>query len=179
MAAPQTSTQARAGPIDNRDVEEWTQRFNEVLAKPGEVIHSSSPASAQSWNNSLFACFNPIDLCLVSCCLPCVTFGKTHHRLNRDANLDGYEPVNTSCLLFCASSCVGLHWIPAAMQRAQVRAKFHLQGTCLGDLALSCCCACCSLVQQEKEAQEKAPPAAQAIQQEYQPSADMAYPGKR
>jgi hypothetical protein len=40
--------------------------------------------------------FNPIDLCLVTYCCPCVTFGKTHHRLRKDPNLAGYEPINTS-----------------------------------------------------------------------------------
>lgn len=38
------------------------------------------------------------------------------------------------------------------MQRADVRKKFDLQGSCLSDAAINCCCACCSLVQQDKEA---------------------------
>jgi hypothetical protein len=29
-------------------------------------------------------------------CLPCVTFGKTHHRVRKDASMQGYEPINTS-----------------------------------------------------------------------------------
>ncbi|KAL2760960.1 hypothetical protein ACRALDRAFT_1073412 [Sodiomyces alcalophilus JCM 7366] len=178
MAAPHASAQAGASPIDDRDIGEWTQRFNAALANPGEVVKSSSPASAQSWSNSLFACFNPVDLCLVSCCLPCVTFGKTYHRLNRDPNLEGYQPVNTSCLMFCATACLGVHWIPGAMQRAQVREKFQLSGNCITDLALSFCCACCTLVQQEKEVQEKSSLVSQAIKQEYQAPGGMTYPGQ-
>lgn len=32
-----------------------------------------------------------------------------------------------------------------------MRAKFNLEGSCLGDWAGACCCGCCALVQEEKE----------------------------
>ena len=47
--------------------------------------------------------------------------------------------------------CVGLHWIPMLMQRADIRQKYNLQGDFVTDLLTSCCCGCCSLIQQEKE----------------------------
>lgn len=93
MSAP---AQPSTGPINDQDVNEWKIRLNEVLAKPGEVVNSKSPESAQPWYESFFGCFSPIDLCCMTYCLPCVTFGKTHHRLRKDANLVGYEPINTS-----------------------------------------------------------------------------------
>lgn len=37
------------------------------------------------------------------------------------------------------------------MQRADVRKKYDLQGSCISDAAINCCCACCSLIQQDKE----------------------------
>jgi hypothetical protein len=33
---------------------------------------------------------------LITYCVPCVTFGKTHHRTRKDATMAGYEPINTS-----------------------------------------------------------------------------------
>ncbi|MBE7182090.1 MAG: PLAC8 family protein, partial [Terriglobus roseus] len=53
------------------------------------------------------------------------------------------------------SSC--LAWLPASLQRADVRKKYGLQGSFATDLAISCCCHCCNLVQMDKEAawQEK------------------------
>ncbi|CAJ2508616.1 Uu.00g136420.m01.CDS01 [Anthostomella pinea] len=60
-------------------------------------------------------------------------------------------------LLLCRSSCVGLHWIPMAMQRADMRGKNNFDGSCLVDVAESLCCGCCSLVQQEKEATHREP----------------------
>lgn len=98
-----TATTNASGPIDNADIEEWKNRFNEVLAKPKEHIDSKSPATSQSWTNSLFGCFSPIDLCCMTWCLPCVTFGKTHHRIRKNGSMEGYEPINTSVRPFSLS----------------------------------------------------------------------------
>lgn len=95
MSAPAQQPNA-AGPISDKDVGDWKNRFNEVLAKPGEVVNSKSPEGAQPWNESFFGCFSPIDLCCITYCVPCLTFGKTHHRVRKSATLEGYEPVNTS-----------------------------------------------------------------------------------
>lgn len=40
-----------------------------------------------------------------------------------------------------------------AMQRSEIRRKYHLKGNCLTDIAVACCCVLCDLTQQEKEAQ--------------------------
>lgn len=87
---------AQGGPINDQDMKVWTTRANDILARPSEHLNSSSPAGAQSWAAGFFDCFNPIDTCLVTCCLPCVTFGKAQHRMHRSGELEGYEPVNTS-----------------------------------------------------------------------------------
>ena len=178
MAAPAPTQQqtAQGGAIDNRDVEEWKSRFNDVLAKPSEHINSKSPESSQPWHAQLFGCFNPIDLCLITCFVPCVTFGKTHHRMRKDANLAGYEPINTSCLMLCATGCVGLSCIPVAMQRADQRQKYGLQGDCISDLLISCCCGCCSVIQSEKEAEYRELNSSAAGQKQYQATDGMAYP---
>lgn len=104
MAAPQQQYQtqqapagaAQPGPVSDADVKEWTDRFNDVLARPGEYINSKSPESAQPWYASFFGCFSPIDTCLMTYCCPCVVFGRTHHRLRKGARLEGYQPINTS-----------------------------------------------------------------------------------
>jgi len=180
MAAPQETP--KQGPISDNDVEEWKARFNDVLARPSEHVNQKSPPNAQPWYNSLFACFSPIDLCLITCCIPCVTFGKTHHRLRKNGSLEGYEPINTSCLLFCGSSCVGATPCLMAMQKADIRARYNLQGNCLVDLATACCCGCCDLIQQDKEAAYRTASASgQAggpIEQQYQPPTEgMQIPG--
>lgn len=93
---PQASQQASNGPINDADVKMWTDRLNDVLARPSEHLNSKSPEGSQSWFAGFFDCFNPIDTCLISWCLPCVTFGRAHHRMHKDPELNGYEFVNTS-----------------------------------------------------------------------------------
>jgi hypothetical protein len=39
------------------------------------------------------------------------------------------------------------------MQRHEIRKKYNLQGSFLGDLARSCCCALCELTQAAKESE--------------------------
>lgn len=109
MAAPAPNSTAaqQPGPINDEDVNHWKARINDVLARPSEHVNHKSPESSRPWSNAFFGCFSPIDLCLVSWCVPCVTFGKTHHRLHKSARLEGYEPVNTSVKtsLFCVVVC--------------------------------------------------------------------------
>jgi len=54
------------------------------------------------------------------------------------------------------------------MQRADIRRKYNLQGSCITDIAAACCCALCDLVQQEKESEhrEKTNPGQQYVQGE-------------
>ncbi|RVX71019.1 hypothetical protein B0A52_03384 [Exophiala mesophila] len=149
--AQNTSSQAQPV-IDQADVDDWVRRFNEGLADHTVITGASSP-DAQPWYTSFFGCFSPIDTCAITCCLPCITFGKTHHRTRKNANMEGYNCLNTSCLLFAGSACVALHWIPMLFQRADIRKKYNLQGDFVTDLFTTCCCGCCSLIQQDKEAE--------------------------
>ncbi|KAI0391360.1 PLAC8 family-domain-containing protein [Xylariaceae sp. FL0594] len=180
MATSTQKTTTSSGPISNDDIDDWKNRFNEVLAQPGAWVNNRSPDTARPWHAGLFECFSPLDTCLVTWCLPCVTFGKTHHRLRKGGggDLAGYEPVNTSCLLFCGSACVGLPWLLTALQRHDLREKHHLQGSCLVDLATACCCGCCDLVQQDKEAayREQEKMRARGIEVGYTTNEEMVMP---
>jgi len=179
MATPQQKP-AGSGPIDQKDVAGWSERFGNFMAKPGETINSKSPEGAQPWHHAVWSFYDPIDTCLISWCLPCVTFGKTHHRVHKNGNLEGYEPVNTSCLLLVGSACVGLSIIPLVMQRAEVRHKYNLEGSCLTDIALTCCCGLCSIIQQDKEAEyrEALLGGSGVVTQQLQGQEGMVYPGQ-
>ena len=78
--------------------------------------------------------------------------------------------------MFCGAMCVGLAIIPMAMQRSDVREKYHLQGSCLDDILLSCCCGCCTLIQNEKESAHREPLLAQGHKEQYQQTQGMSYP---
>ena len=114
------------------DVDHWVNRVSHVAKDPS---HITAPTGTASWSSSFFGCFNPIDTCLVTCCCPCITFGKTHHRLNKDGDLVGYSAVNASCLGWWAVSCFGLHCIPSLLQRGDIRerAQPNLSGNFVTD----------------------------------------------
>lgn len=83
------------------------------------------------------------------------------------------------CLLFCGASCVGVPCVVTAMQRADIREKYNLEGDCISDLALSWCCGCCTLIQSDKEvAYRQLNGGAQPQQQQYKPQEGMAYPAQ-
>lgn len=62
-----------------------------------------------------------------------------------------------------------------AMQRANIREKYNLQGSCLVDIATACCCGCCDLIQQDKEVEHREP-LNQGQQQGYKANEEMAVP---
>ncbi|PYH66920.1 PLAC8 family protein [Aspergillus vadensis CBS 113365] len=124
-----------------------------------------------SWNYSLFDCCSPGTLCLTSCCLPCLAFGKTQSRL-RDPTLQSYESINGDCVIW---SFLGLglsQWIYQTIRRGELRNKYGIEGSCCGDCCVSMCCGCCALIQEEKEAEIRTRPQVTG----YQMAPQMAYP---
>lgn len=62
------------------------------------------------------------------------------------------------------------------MQRANIRAKYNLQGNCLTDIATACCCGLCDLVQQDKEAAYRELNSGGAVSEQYKaPPGGMTY----
>ncbi|KAF2034552.1 PLAC8-domain-containing protein [Setomelanomma holmii] len=139
-----TSTSGLFSPAE---IASWKAKFNAAL-EPGKL---SSKTTGRPWSANFWGCFAPIDLCAITCCFPCVTFGKVAHRMDHNGDMSGYEPLNTSCLLFYLSTCFGLHWVPQSLLLSEIREKHNLEGSCVMDLVKSCCCGCCALVQAEKE----------------------------
>jgi Cys-rich protein (TIGR01571 family) len=85
--------------------------------------------------------------------------------------------ISVQCLLLCGSAAVCLSVIPVAMQRADIRAKYNLQGNCVSDLLLACCCGLCNLVQQDKEVADREKGG--AVEEQYQATGGMTYPVKQ
>ena len=91
----------------------------------------------------------------MTCCCPCITFGKTHHRLTHNGDMTHYSAVNGSCLIWLGLSYVALGWVPQLLQKNEVRTKFNLQGEGVADCLKAACCGCCDLIQMEKESEQR------------------------
>ncbi|KAB8212839.1 hypothetical protein BDV33DRAFT_104026 [Aspergillus novoparasiticus] len=88
----------------------------------------------------------------MSCCLPCLTFGKTQAR-NRDATLNSFSYCNADCTIFTSLTFIYSHWIIQTIRRGKMRKRFGIKGSCCGDCCATFFCSCCVLVQEEKEAE--------------------------
>ena len=53
------------------------------------------------------------------------------------------------------------------MQMADIRERYNLQGSCMGDIAKSCCCACCAVIQAEKESEDREKERQGVVAQQY------------
>lgn len=89
-------TPPHQGPIDSRDVGHWNQHINTAINHPSEQLHEASPPGAEKWHASYCGFCSPFDQGLITCCCPCFTFGKTHHRLRWGNHMENYESSNTS-----------------------------------------------------------------------------------
>jgi len=151
-AAPTSGYAAPGAQPQKDDIAEWVERVKVVINNP-ETFTAPAPASARSWHNGFWEFCMPIDTCMITWCCPCVTFGKTHHRLRKDANMRDYSMVNPSCLGFWVSAMCCGHIFLQMMQRHDIRSRHNLQGDCAGDCLRGWCCPWCDLVQQDKEAE--------------------------
>ncbi|CVL06408.1 related to DUF614 domain protein [Fusarium mangiferae] len=126
-------------------------------------------SQSQDWQNGLSGCCSPLDSCLLSTCLPCIIFGRTSQRLDNPSG--PIESINSDCAIFCAiQSFTGCGWIYNMMKRREIREKYGIEGSGMGDCCTSFWCLCCALVQQDKEVKVRTVPAYDA--QGYQPVAD-------
>ncbi|KAF2106822.1 PLAC8 family-domain-containing protein [Lophiotrema nucula] len=105
----------------------------------------------REWHHSGSSCCSPIGSCCLAWWCPCISYGRTHHRVKFDGNMSGYSCCNGSCCGFTALGCLGLSFILPMIQRGDIRAKYHLNGNGCKDCLCACCCQPCDLVQQEKE----------------------------
>ncbi|KAK1836780.1 DUF614 domain-containing protein [Podospora conica] len=149
-------------------------------AAPSEHLSSNAPEpSSRGWMTSFFGCFSPFSTCLVTCCVPCVTYGKTRHRLRNNGDLAGYSCCNSGCLLLCAAGVVCLSAIPVCMQRGDIRAKYNIRGNCCFDITMACCCPCCDIIRQDKEVAERSAGVGGAVKEQYQATGGMTYPPEK
>ncbi|KAF5663092.1 plac8 family [Fusarium heterosporum] len=104
----------------------------------------------QEWQSSLCDC-SPCDSCMLSTFCPCILLGKTSDRM-RDPTMQTADTCNSDALIFCAIQCVtGCGWIYSMMKRGEIRERFGIQGSGMGDCCVSYWCLCCALIQQDNE----------------------------
>ncbi|KAL6701635.1 PLAC8 family domain-containing protein [Trichoderma pleuroticola] len=136
-------------------------------------MSSKEKHSETTWANGLFDCCSPGGLCFKTTFCPCITYGKTQHRM-KHGNLNDYSCCNASCVIFACLAHCGLTCIPTTMQRGDIREKHGLEGGCFGDFCKSCWCNCCVLIQNEKELEQREA-LLKGSSEPYRPNPSMVY----
>jgi len=184
-AAPPPAADPAAAPVAagppaeksemQKDVDHWVGKANYAAANFHEI---QNPPGNGPWHAGFFECFSPADTCLITCCCPCITFGKTHHRLNKDPNLKGYSVVNASCLGWWVTACFGVHCIGNLLSRHDIRQRSNpqLSGNFVGDFLKAWCCNCCDLIQLDKQAEQLVSQQVNVVAHEPVKQEPMSYP---
>jgi len=103
------------------------------------------------YQNSLFGCCSPFTLCLKSWCCTCFVVGKNHHRIANGSDA-GYSSCNGWCVGWSALMCVGgCGWILQMIDRGDMRMKYDLEGSGLGECCTAYWCQPCEAAQTAKE----------------------------
>ncbi|OAL45639.1 PLAC8-domain-containing protein [Pyrenochaeta sp. DS3sAY3a] len=105
----------------------------------------------QDWHYSGTSWCSPLGTCLLSCCCPCVLYGRIRHRSKNAGNMVNYSTFNGDCLAFTGVSCLGVPFILSMISRGDMRAKYHLSGSTAKDCLCAFCCLHCDIAQQDKE----------------------------
>ena len=97
MASQAPATTQQGAPVAqseiSADINWWMAKLSDSAANSQNITNAPGDAP---WSSGFFECFDPIDSCLLTCFCPCVMFGRTHHRLNKDPDLKGFSVVNGS-----------------------------------------------------------------------------------
>ncbi|VAI39412.1 unnamed protein product [Triticum turgidum subsp. durum] len=123
-----------------------------MKVKPGTepatgVPVGGAPGAPTAWSSGLFDCFDDCGLCCLTCCCPCITFGKVAEIVDRGATSCG----TSGALYVLLASLTGCHWIYSCTYRSKMRAQYALPDAPCCDCCVHYCCEPCALVQEYKE----------------------------
>lgn len=95
----------------------------------------------------------------------------------RDPTMQTSDLLNSDCLIHGGLTyCLGLGWIFAMMKRTEIRERFQIPGSGVGDCCVSYWCPCCAVIQQDNEVKSRLPVAPVNNQYQSQPPMGMASP---
>nr|XP_043627125.1 cell number regulator 2-like [Erigeron canadensis] len=100
-----------------------------------------------AWSTGLCDCFEDSSNCCLTCCCPCITFGRIAEVVD-----EGTTSCGTSGTIY-SILCVftGCQWILGCMYRSKLRQKHTLRDEPCNDCLLHCCCHYCALCQEYRE----------------------------
>jgi len=104
-------------------------------------------------SGTVIDCFDDIDVCVVTFCLPCLVFSENRSTLHggpQSAHDEGIDPCLIYCLIMSVSACT-LQCLYAYSTRTDIRRKYNLVEEPCDDCVTHICCHFCALCQEHRE----------------------------
>ncbi|KAK8064505.1 PLAC8-domain-containing protein [Apiospora phragmitis] len=156
-------------------MEQQQQYQNQSPMQPMHQPMPSQQVQGGEWQNNLCNC-SPCESCVLGTFVPCLLVGKTADRM-RDPTMQTSDLLNSDCLIHGALTWfTGCGWIYAMMKRTEIRDRFQIPGSAVGDCCTSYWCPCCAVIQQDNEVKSRLPVAGAAIDNQYQAQPPMGMP---
>ncbi|XP_071721199.1 cell number regulator 2-like [Rutidosis leptorrhynchoides] len=109
-------------------------------------MNINNPVPQSKWATDLCECGSHPATCLITCCLPCVTFGQIAEVVDEGRS----SCVGQGCI-YGVLMMITCHWLYACMYRERLRAKYGLPPAPCNDCCVHCCCELCALCQEHGE----------------------------
>ncbi|KAM7253525.1 hypothetical protein ACFE04_021679 [Oxalis oulophora] len=110
----------------------------------GFPVQQSRPEGP--WSSGLFGCMDDVGTCCLTCCCPCITFGRTAEIVDKGA---------TSCVvagaIYFLLMYIGCNCCFSCLYRSKLRSEYRLSESPCNDFLVHCCCEYCALCQEYGE----------------------------
>ncbi|RVX06416.1 Protein plant cadmium resistance 6 [Vitis vinifera] len=105
----------------------------------------------EAWTTGLFDCMDDPTNALVTCCVPCLTFGQVAEIVD-----NGHTSCGTSALVYGAIAClIGCPFLISCTYRTKLRSRYGLVESPAPDWVVHCLCDFCALCQEYRELQNR------------------------
>ncbi|KAL5726263.1 hypothetical protein ACHQM5_009318 [Ranunculus cassubicifolius] len=98
------------------------------------------------WSTGLCDCCDDPSNCCMTCCCPCITFGRIAEVVDRGTTTCGIAGV-----IYYALSTVGCACLYSMSYRTKLRGLYSLNDAPCGDFFVHCFCESCALCQEYRE----------------------------
>ncbi|KAL1551240.1 Protein PLANT CADMIUM RESISTANCE 11 [Salvia divinorum] len=120
-------------------------------APPSRAASSLSHHALVPWSTGLCDCCDNVNICCLTCCCPCVAFGRIAEIVDRGSTSCGVSGALYS-MIFCMSGCSCLY---SCFYRSKLRGQYFLEEQPCTDCCVHWCCETCSLCQEYRELENR------------------------
>ncbi|KAG0457020.1 hypothetical protein HPP92_021857 [Vanilla planifolia] len=120
-------------------------------APPAHLMPGFQPQVPSQWSTGLCDCCDDSGNCCLTCCCPCITFGRIAEIVDRGSTSCG----TSGALYVLIAAVTGCQCFYSCAYRTKLRALYALPEEPCNDCLIHCCCESCALCQAYRELQHR------------------------